>query len=50
MVHGTFMVHGIKHRMLQTFVSTVFILQEDSPDDDALLGRAAKLLGVLLRI
>ena len=49
MVHSWY-IHGIKHRMLQTFVSTVFILQEDSPDDDALLGRAAKLLGVLLRI
>ena len=35
----------------QTFVSTtVLILQDDSPDDEALLGRAAKLLGVLLRI
>ena len=35
----------------QTFVSTtVLILQDDSPDEEALRGRAAKLLGVLLGI
>ena len=34
----------------QTFVSTILILKDDSPDEEALRGRAAKLLGVLLRI
>ena len=44
------MLLTINFRTFQTFVSAVLILQDDSPDEEALRGRAAKLLGVLLWI